>query len=496
MQRIVIESERLDRIAKRVAQVVAFHFTPALLGNAVLKNANDSLHQCRAPNFNEAKRAFGRAVAQGERVLGFMERVTKSREDDLWEQGKLGLVSVLFSEADEAGADVQRVPKLRSEAKAIADEIVGKRPRSALARVALANSLLWLNQFDEALAALDVAQQYEPNNVEVLANRANFYFYRESYEEAVEHNRRALERGAQLPVLYENLGYALLRAKRADEAVHAFEEAARRDPERRDWAGLGEALRQRGTLREAMNILERAISERPCDAAAYLAMARASLDAETPENTLKYLDRLRKAQGNRNLGWAELYQVEAKALVELKRNKEANTSYEKASDLLSTGLAFDTADLAASIYQEHSDMIYSSDMPKLQRLEKAIRIVRKGIAANQDRKDRKPLLALLQNNLGIALSDQGKDAEGELELLKALQFDPDYVTAHSNLAYVRERLKRDDEALSSANRTLELDAESGVAWCVKAKILKRRNQTKESGDAARRATDLSGTACL
>ena len=342
----------------------------------------------------------------------------------------------------------------------------------------MANTLFRLGRGGEALAMFDKAQVLEPRNSEVYASRAYVLYFLADFKGAVENNEHALRENPGLAVLYANLGYSLLKRDRLDEAIVAFNEATRRDPGHGEWAGLGEAMRRKEKHEQAIEMLDRAIKERPCDVGAVISMARANLGANHPKAALAYVEQL-KAAGN----FAEVYHIKAKALEALGRNNESAASYERAIKLLNTGFAFDLTDVAGSIYEEYATKLRHRDVRK------AEAVLREGIKANSGNR---PLLGRLQNNVAIALSDQCRDAEAEAELLKALEFDKDSARVYANLAFVRGRLHHDEDALDSARKAIELNPKEAVAWCVQGGVLKRRNQHEQAQTALRKGVELGG----
>jgi tetratricopeptide (TPR) repeat protein len=473
IHRETLEAVPADKIASRMARVIAHYFTPAVLGDVLLQEANEAVLRCQPGVFDAAHRAFEHAIRLGERPRRLAERWTDTRGDELWEQGQLGVVSVMQSRADSL-----RTPGALQDADGIASEVIAKRPHSAMALVAKANTLFRLARGSEALAMFDKAQGLEPRNSEVYASRAYVLYFLADFKGAVENNEHALRESPGLPVLYANLGYSLLKRDKLDEAIIAFKAATRRDPEHGEWAGLGEAMRRQKKHDQAIEMLGRAIKERPCDVGAVISMARANLEANRPKAALVYAEQLKAEHGG---SFAEIYQIKAKALEVLGRNNESTANYERAIRLLNSGSAFDVTDVAGSIYEEYATKLRGKDVKK------AEAVLREGIKANNGNK---PLLGRLQNDVAIALADQGRDADAEVELLKALEFDKDSARVYANLAFVRERLHHDNDALDAARRAIELDPKEGVAWCSKGKVLKRRNQREEAQAAVKKAVEL------
>jgi tetratricopeptide (TPR) repeat protein len=345
---------------------------------------------------------------------------------------------VLQSRADEKreqGLD-DEATELLEEAKELAMTVVVARPKSALAKVVLANTLFRLRSDDKEIEdTFDKAEKDDPGFAEGYALHAYVDYFMKRYEKAVERNQRALRENPDLPIVHSNLGYSYLKLGRFDEALRSFEEAQRRDPFWSDWAGLGEALLGKENYRRAIAQLKRASEKRWCDTRTRLLMAKAYLGSGDPETALKVA---RKAVKD-STAYAEAYQLIAQAQAQLDHEIEAAASYEEAIRLLKEGQTIDEGDGAASIYLDYAEMIQDSDAPKLQKMKRAERVLRDGITANQERPKQ---VAILQTALGIALSAQGRDGEAEREFLAATQADPKNRGALVSLADVQERLER------------------------------------------------------
>ena len=71
--------------------------------------------------------------------------------------------------------------------------------------------------------------------------------------------------------------------------------------------------------------------------------------------------------------------------------------------------------------------------------------------------------AMINNNLGNALQEQGEVDEAVAQYRRALALDPSYAEAHSNRGNALKELKRLDEALASFDRAISLKPDFATA---------------------------------
>jgi tetratricopeptide (TPR) repeat protein len=117
-----------------------------------------------------------------------------------------------------------------AEARAAAETAIGLEPRSAGAHHLRSMSLLALGDVAEAQAAAEEAVSLAPDSPELLAQLGNTCL-RDSPAEAEAHFRASLALDPEQAWVLNNLGVALRRAGRADEASRALEASVLLDPE-------------------------------------------------------------------------------------------------------------------------------------------------------------------------------------------------------------------------------------------------------------------------
>ncbi len=105
---------------------------------------------------------------------------------------------------------------------------------------------------------------------------------------------RSIERGCDDGNDFNDLGLARLGAGRLEEALHAFEEAARRDPaDHRAPVNVGVVLQQQGMLDEALAQFERVAELHPAEPAVTLRRAELRLRRGEPADAVALLEELR-----------------------------------------------------------------------------------------------------------------------------------------------------------------------------------------------------------
>ncbi len=102
-----------------------------------------------------------------------------------------------------------------------------------------------------------------------------------------------------------------------------------------------------------------------------------------------------------------------------------------------------------------------------------------------------PRYAIAHSNLGGILKDLGKLKEAELSLLKAIELDPNYAIAHSNLGLIFRDLGKLKEAELSLRKAIELDPNIAKARLNLGRILKDLGKLKEAELSLRKAIKLN-----
>jgi len=93
---------------------------------------------------------------------------------------------------------------------------------------------------------------------------------------------------------------------------------------------------------------------------------------------------------------------------------------------------------------------------------------------------RNPDAAVIRNNLGLLLGQQGRFAEAADQLARAVRADPDYAEARSNLATFLARLGRADEAIAHLREAVRLEPGLPIARFNLATALGSQGQIAEA----------------
>jgi serine/threonine-protein kinase len=163
------------------------------------------------------------------------------------------------------------------------------QPDNTLARNGLGDALCLLGKVDDAVAEWNIAHRLDPTDPYPLANLATVQCRERRLDEAVAQYRAALllsdrQPAEQAAVLHHNLGFALWKQGKLDEAVVELRGAVQRNPQYTDaYYHLGWALIQNGQFQEALDVFQEAKRLRPPPERQF-----ASWDAEA-----KQADRLR-----------------------------------------------------------------------------------------------------------------------------------------------------------------------------------------------------------
>jgi tetratricopeptide (TPR) repeat protein len=88
--------------------------------------------------------------------------------------------------------------------------------------------------------------------------------------------------------------------------------------------------------------------------------------------------------------------------------------------------------------------------------------------------------AMIQNNLGVALADQGKTQEAMAHYTEALRINPDHANAHYNLGNVLYLQGKAQEAMAHYTEALRINPHHAEAHCSLGNALARQGKTQEA----------------
>ncbi|HOC56729.1 MAG TPA: tetratricopeptide repeat protein [Verrucomicrobiota bacterium] len=255
--------------------------------------------------------------------------------------------------------------------------------------------------------------------------------------------RHALAVTQDNELAHNNLGTALARQGRAEEAVIHLQEALRLVP---DYPGihnnLGAALARQGRLDEAIPHLREAVRLAPGDAGAHCNLADAltwqgRLDEAIAEYQAAIKLNPNEAATHCNLGNALAGKgLLDDAIASYRQALKLNPAFIDAHNRLGTVLglrgrleeAIGQFHEALKLYPESAEALCGLGIALVRqnRLEDAITRLRAAL-------DRNPNYAEAHCNLGVALAAKGRLEEAVFHLREALRLRPDYADAQNNL---------------------------------------------------------------
>ncbi len=308
----------------------------------------------------------------------------------------------------------------------------------------------------EGVAAHDKAIALDPEYARVYWNKAHTLWLMGDYAAAEQAARLSIDKDADDPDAWLNLGTALVKLGRKEEAVKAWEKALAINPDFAfAWNNLGNVLRDMGHLKDSVEKCRKALA----------------LEPEYPEalnnlgNALVDLGDLEEAQ--------EHY-VQA---VTLKPDyKEAHNNlainYLKLSRYAD---AKNHARIALSYKDDYLDALLSLSLAhralgEMEEAEKAIEAALK----------LQPESAEVRIDLADILFMQDRYAEAEIELRKAQEYQPSTARVCIKLADVLERGNKPDEALKAIDEAININGEMPEAYLRKGQIYFLMNQPEEA----------------
>jgi tetratricopeptide (TPR) repeat protein len=245
--------------------------------------------------------------------------------------------------------------------------------------------------------------------------------------------RATIARNPHSWMAYNNLGNALKREGRVDEAIIQYKRTLEIRPSHAEaHNNLGNALVQKGQVDEAITCYQKALNINPGYAEAYNNLGNALVQkGQVDEAITCYQNAL-----NINPGYAEAYNNLGNALVQKGRMDEAITCYQKALNI-NPGYAEAHYNLGNAFLHER-------------RVDEAIRQYQSALEI-------KPDFTEVHIKLGGALLQKGQVNEAVMHLKKALDIRPDYAMAHACLGVALLQKGQVDEAIIYFQKAVELE---------------------------------------
>jgi predicted O-linked N-acetylglucosamine transferase (SPINDLY family) len=283
--------------------------------------------------------------------------------------------------------------------------------------------------------------------------------------EAAELIGRSVALTPENSVFLSNHAAVLFAAGRLDEAIEAYRGTIALEP---DYAGahssLGHALTLKGELDEAIAACRRAIELEPGYALAHNNLGNALGEQGRTNEAIAAFRRaieLRPdyAEACYNLGVSlRQKQMIREAVIAFRRAVEIKPDYPAACHALGDALS------------------------DLRRFDEAVTVYRQALQVSD--------IAETQNNLGLALFEQGHFEQSMTASQRALQIKPGYAPAWFNMGHTLEKLRRLDEAVAAYRRAIDLKPDFPAAFNNLGGALKDQGELDEAIAAYRQAIAL------
>jgi choline-sulfatase len=306
------------------------------------------------------------------------------------------------------------------------------RKSEALAGLGLAR--IQQGRLDEAAAALTKSLREDPRNPAAIFGQGLIAAARGRDAESLALFEKcvAVGRGSQTAPAYCNIGILHEKAGRRDEAKKAFEQSLALDPHYVLAAqGAARILQSQGRLEEAIQVLRRAVANRP-GSDARLQLGQVMRAAGRIDDAASEFRSLLKSDPNNPAGHLELG-------LTLNRLGKSDEAIEHLRRCLQLDPASADARLHLGVMLGQTGQL---DQARAQ-LEQAVRIAPQWSAAHY--------------NLGVVLATQHRLAEAEKAFAQAIRLDPHDANYRNALGQVLMQLDRKDEAMAQFRQALAID---------------------------------------
>jgi protein O-mannosyl-transferase len=270
--------------------------------------------------------------------------------------------------------------------------------------------------------------------------------------------RHALEVTENNNVAHKNLGVALGRKGRTDEAIYQFQEALRLKPQDAGTHNnLGYALDRKGQTDEAIREFQEAIRLRPYHADTHYILGVAFSKRGRADEAIRQFQEVIRLKADH----AEAHYDLGVALDGKGQTEEAIQQYRQALRF-KPGHAYAHYNLGVALARRGE-------------LDEAISQFREALRL-------KPADADAHYNLGVALGQKGQVTEAIREFQETIRLEPGHVPAHNNLGTALYRQGRATEAIIQFQEAIRLKPDFADAKDNLARALARRNESKARTD--------------
>jgi tetratricopeptide (TPR) repeat protein len=325
-------------------------------------------------------------------------------------------------------------------------------------------------QFAEAEQAWQQIAEKGPRNAEAFAHLGLLEARQQNYGQAITWYRRALALDPSYPGLEMNLGLALFKAERFQEAIQPFTAELKKHPgDQRLLILLGMSHYGMGDYLAAVPYLKRAAAADPKNLPLRLALAHACLWSKQSQcvmNVYKEILALNAESAEADMLAGEALDEEGK-VVEATQQFRAATKANPKEPNVHFGLGYllweqKQYDEALKEFQAELDndpqssqsLAYLGDTyVELNDYDKALPALEKAATAV-------PSTAFVHRDLGVVYASLGRKDEAVAELQKAIALDPKDVTPHWRLGRLYQSMGKKEEAKAEFTKASTMNKES------------------------------------
>ncbi len=356
------------------------------------------------------------------------------------------------------------------EALAVYTEIAAADPRDAQTQLRLSQIYRQRRDFEKAQDAADRAKKLDPDNLEVLYNEVNLFEAQGKTTEAIalmkdlvdsvgKDSSSQAQRGNQV-VLLERLAILYRAAEKHEEAAETFRKVRELDPNTasRVAAQLMDTYRQAKNLPRALEEAEAAYKKFPDDR--MITLVRASLLAD--------------------MGKGETAVAETRKLLNGKDDRDTYIAlaqiYEKLKDYRGMGKSLDEAEKRSESKDEKETVYFmrGAMFERMKQHEESEREFRKVLSMNSDS-------ASALNYLGYMFADRSVRLEEAHRMIsRALELDPYNGAYLDSMGWVLYRMDRFEEAERYLRLALERVSRDPTVHDHLGDVLAKQGKTKEA----------------
>jgi tetratricopeptide (TPR) repeat protein len=368
------------------------------------------------------------------------------------------LLAVARAADPDSSRDRLRQPELWQDGPRLARVADELRAAELSPQLATALGRVLIEGGGEAVPLLAAAQERFPQDFWINFELGLALYRARRWDEALSCYRAALALRPETSVVHINLGTALHHKGWLDEAIRHYQQAIRLGPKfALAYNNIGEALRDKGRLDEAIDHYQEAIRIDPKYALAYGNLADALREKGLLEEAIDHYQQALQLDPK----WVVAHNNLGVAL-------RARGRLEEAIDHFQQAIRLDPKDALA-----HSNL---GDALRIKgRLDEAIDQCQHAVRLD-------PKFALAYSNLGEALRARGRLDEGIGYLQQALWLDPESVLAHNNLGVALQSKGRLDEAIGHYHHAIRLDPKDAMAYSNLADALRDKGRLDEAID--------------